>query len=162
MSLLEFKTAEDNWLAETVTANDLYQKAQYDLASKYYQQALLFSELMFRNVTDAHVYDIHVISPFSVSCINMANNFWAMQELKKAGDYFFYNVWNLKIVSKQEGISEAIYFDAIKNWEKAVLALTDFYNKTNQKLEVDFWKDETYDLIKNAQKWLVQNKTGLN
>lgn len=92
----------------------------------------------------------------------MANNFWALNDLKKAESYFFYNVWQLKMLSKKTGVSEETHSEAIKNWEKAILSLVDFYNKTNQKLTVDFWKEETYEQIQGTRQLLVKRQTDLN
>lgn len=55
-----------------------------------------------------------------------------------------------------------MYLQSIKNWEKAVLSLLDFYGKTNQPLAVDFWKDETYAKIKNGYQWLINKQVNLN
>jgi len=162
MSLLEFNKLNNYWCDQTERGNTLYHKAQHGQAIKYYEQALLSSELMFRNIDDAQIHDIQVVSPFSVACMNMAHNFWAMQDLKKAGNYFFYNVWRLKKLSDKNGINADLYFEAIKNWQKAALAITHFYQQTTQKLAVDFWKQETYDTINNARMLFVKNKSSLN
>lgn len=85
-----------------------------------------------------------------------------MDDLKKAGNYFLYSVWHLKMLCQREGINEEVHLEAIKNWEKAALSMVDFYNKTGQELKVDFWKDETYKQITDTRKWIVKRQTGLN
>ncbi|HXI01161.1 MAG TPA: hypothetical protein VNI52_12915 [Sphingobacteriaceae bacterium] len=162
MSYSDFKQVQNNWASATTKGNNFYKEDNYKTAIKHYHHALFYSELMVRSSDEAERFNLHVASPFFVSCLNIANNLWAMQELKKAGDYFFHNVWNLKMLSEKEGISNAAFVEATKNWEKAVLALIDFHTQTNQELKVDFWKKETYDQIKNTRKWLVQNQATLN
>jgi len=162
MSFSEFKQVKHNWSLVTQKGNALFEANNHESAIKYYQHALFCSELMVRNANYAQELNIQIVSPFFVSCLNMANNFWAMNDLKKAGDYFLYNVWHLKMLCKREGIGEEVQLEAIQNWEKAVLSMVDFYTKTGQDIKVDFWKDETYEQIMNTRKWIVKRQTGLN
>lgn len=162
MSFSEFKQMEHEWSEVSERANSLYIKNKFQAATKYYLKALLYSELMLQNVADAQKLNIHIASPFFVSCLNLANNYWALENLKKAGDYFFYNVWKLKMLSKEKEISTEMHFEAIKNWEKAVLSLSDFYEKTNQKTPGNFWKEETYQQIQNTKNLLNMKKICLN
>lgn len=162
MSYSEFKNTERNWSNLTEKGNLLYQQGEHNAALQFYQQALFFSESMIRNVEDAENLNIQIASPFFVSCLNIANNYWIIGDLKKAGEYFFYNVWHLKMLSMRDGISPAMYQQAIKNWEKAILTLVDFHDKTNQPLKVDFLKDETYEMIKQTRAKLVNKQIHLN
>lgn len=147
MSLYNFKDLIDEWKAITEDANQLFQKKKYHAAVSFYEKSLFFSELMFRHAQNADKLGIHVVSPFSVSCINMANNFRASNENEKASAYFMYNVWQVKMMSKKEGITKTLYRECIRNWEKAVMQFTTFHKEINQPLTVNFWQDETYTKI---------------
>lgn len=162
MSIVEFTQATENWSKLTQIANNLYNEGKHNDATRHYQQVLYLSEIMFRNENDAAKFEIEIASPFFVSCLNLANNFWALNDFKNAGDYFFYNVWHLKALATKSKHNYHLHFQSSKNWEKAVLLLIDFYKQTGQKLTVDFWKDETYDKISDTRKWLVNRQTFLN
>lgn len=162
MSQVEFSQVKNDWSDLTQTANNLFNEGKHNNATRLYQQALYLSEIMFRNENDATKFEIEIASPFFVSCLNLANNFWALKDLKNAGDYFLYNVWHLKILSNKSKNNSHLHFQSTKNWEKAVLSLLDFYEKTGQKLTVDFWLDETYAKITDTRKWLVNRQTYLN
>lgn len=162
MSASDFIQAERNWSIATAKGNELFHENNFQSAQDHYRHALFYSDLMLRSADEADRHHIYVASPFFVACLNMANNFWAMMELKLAGNYFFYNVWSLKMLTKRAGISENMYFEAVRNWQKAVLAFTDFYTQTNQEMEVDLWKEETYEQIQNTYQWIVDRKMKLN
>lgn len=53
MSFSEFKQVEHNWSLVTKKGNALYQSNHYSLAIRYYQHALLCSDLMVRNANYA-------------------------------------------------------------------------------------------------------------
>jgi hypothetical protein len=162
MSFSAIEQIEQQWSLLTQKGNDFFHEGNHQSATACYQQALFISESMVRSANDAEEKNIQIASPFFVSCLNMANNFWVMGDLKKAGDYFFFNVWHLKMLSKRKSNSNGMYLQATDNWQKAVLSLLDFYEKTNQKLITDFWKEETYEQITNTRKWLIKRQIELN
>ncbi|MBB6127496.1 hypothetical protein [Mucilaginibacter lappiensis] len=162
MSYTELKSINEQWANITEQGNQLFDKKQYHDAFRCYEEAMVLGEVLFGNVQDAEHYQIQVIPVFSVSCINLANLYRTLKEISKAGDYFFYNVWNLKMLSWRNDISKELYIEAIKNWQQAVLNLTLFYQETGQALMVDFWKDNTYKQIQFSKEWLNSNKTRLN
>lgn len=88
MSFSEFKQTEQTWSLLIQKGNELFQEGDHQSAIEYYQQALFHSEAMVRSATDAEKLNIQIASPFFVSCLNMASNFWVMGDLKQAGDYF--------------------------------------------------------------------------
>jgi hypothetical protein len=151
MSLYYFKDLADKWKIVTEEANHLFQIQKHQDAVAVYEKSLFFSELMFRHAQEADKMGIHVVSPFSVSCINMANNFRASNANEKASAYFMYNVWQLKMMSKKEGITKTLYWDCIRNWEKAVMEFTTFHQEISQPLTANFWEEETYEQIQLAK-----------
>lgn len=160
MSLSDFIQLIEKWETTTDVANQLFEKGHHLLAIPFYEKSLFFSECMFRNAEHADKLGIHVISPFSVSCINMANNFRASGDVENAEPYFMYNVWQLKMLSKKEGITDSLYWDCVHNWEKAVRQLTVFHQEIHQPLSINFWEDDTYEKIQNAKEILsMQNAT---
>ncbi|HXI01042.1 MAG TPA: hypothetical protein VNI52_12300 [Sphingobacteriaceae bacterium] len=158
----ELQNIQNKWKSETSSGNDLFHNKQYNLALKHYKQAQIASEIMFRNVEYASLYNIPAIQPFSVSCKNLANNFWVLKDCQKAEDYLFYNIWCLKKLSKRNDLNEKLKVEVTDEWNKGVLAFVDFYHKTGQALTLDFWKDETYNMIKDARQLLEKSKTYLN
>lgn len=158
MSRIEFKKFKQSWEQAVKKGNCLYQKHNYSQAAEYYSTALIYSKMMMRSYKEAERYNVKIASPFLVSCLNLANTLWNMNDLKKAADYFFFCVWDLKMLSRKEGISELLRVEATKNWEKAVLALTDFYNKINKEPSFDFWQEDVYDKIETAKKRLDKTK----
>ncbi len=162
MAYPELKYLQNKWDFETTSGNDLFQNKEHVLALEHYKRAHIVSEIMFKNVDDASMYNIPAIRQFSVSCKILANSFWVLNDIKKASDYFFYNIWCLKQLSKRSDLDEKLHFEANHEWSKGVLAITDFHHKIGQELTVDFWKDETYNTIKEAKDLLETRKTYLN
>ncbi len=70
-------------------ANQFFQMEQHHFAIPSYEKSLLYSELMFRHAAEADNLGIHVVSPFFVSCINIANNFAALNNTERAKWLFF-------------------------------------------------------------------------
>ena len=162
MAYPEFKNIQNMWQAETTLGNDLFHNQEYTLALAHYKKAQIVSEIMVKNVDDAGLFNIPAIQPFSVSCKNLANNFWVLKDIQKATNYFFYNIWCLKQLSKRKNLTEKLHLEAIDEWSKGVSAFIAFHHKTGQELTVDFWKDETYSMIKDARLLLENRKTNLN
>lgn len=162
MAYPEFQNIQSIWQAETTSGNDLFHNGEFALALAHYKKAQILGEIMVRNVDDAGLYNIPAINPFSVSCINLAYNYWVLKDIQKATNYFFYNIWCLKQLSERKDLKEKLRSEATKEWSKGVSAFIDFHRKTGQELTVDFWKDETYSMIRDASLLLENKKTNLN
>ncbi len=162
MAYSELKNIQNMWQVETTTANDLFHNKEYTLALAHYKKAQIVGEIMVRNVDDAGLYNIPAIQPFSVSCTNLAYNFWVLNDIQKATNYFFYNIWCLKQLSERKNLKQKLRSEATDEWSNAVSAFIDFHHKTGQALSVDFWKDETYNTIKDVKLSLEDRKTNLN
>jgi hypothetical protein len=162
MSYTELHTLKKSWIAVTENGNNHFQQQQFSISKSWFEQAMQIAELLFSHAQDADSCGMPVVSAFNVSCINLAKNFREMEDIKTAGDYFLYNVWNLKQLSSRKDISVTLRDEALKNWEKAVVTLEGFYEQTGQALTVDFRNDETYEQIGLAKRQLIHNKTLLN
>lgn len=162
MSLYNFKELIEKWKSTTGTANQLFQQKQHYHAVSFYEESLFYSELLFRHAQEADALGIYVVSPFSVSCINIAKNFNACNNVEKADAYYMYNVWQLKMLSKKEGITKKLYEESFHNWEKAVTELSAFHREINQPETVNFRDDETYEKIQNAKVLLFLQEPQLN
>lgn len=162
MSYSELHTFKKSWIAVTENGNKYFQQEQFSISKSWFEQAMQIGELLFRHAQDADSYGMPVVSAFYVSCLNLAKNFREMEDIKTAGNYFFYNVWNLKQLYLRKDISATLQKEALKNWEKAVAALEVFYEQTGQTLTIDFRKEESYEQIALAKSWLTHNKTLLN
>lgn len=113
-----FKHIQQSWSLLTQKANELFIEGDHKSAVKYYRQALFYSESMVRSAGDAEKLNIQITAPFFVSRLNMANNFWSLGDLKKAGDYLFYNIWHLKMLSKRENISKICIYSPLKTGKR--------------------------------------------
>ena len=162
MSMQNFNDFIKKWEVSTEIANKFFNKNEHGKAASFYEQSLFYSEMMFRHAQEADRIGIHVISPFSVSCINMANNFRASEDFGNASAYFMYNVWQLKMLSKREGITETLYHECVKNWEKAVMELTIFHQEINEPLATNFWEDKTYTQIQHAKAVIGMQNINMN
>lgn len=162
MAYPEFQNIQNMWLTETTSGNDLFHNGEFTLALAHYKKAQFVGEILVRNVNDADLYNIPAIQPFSVSCKNLAHNFWLMKDIQKATNYFFYNIWSLKQLSDRTDLTEKLRSEARDEWSNGVLAFIEFHHKTGQALTVNFWKDETYKTINEARQLLVKRKTDLN
>jgi tetratricopeptide (TPR) repeat protein len=162
MSYTELHNLKKSWIAATENGNKHFQQEQFNISKSLFEQAMQIAELLFRHAQDADSCGMPVVSAFNVSCINLARNFREIGDIKTAGEYFLYNVWNLKQLSLQIEIRETLRQEAMKNWENAVMALEEFYEQTGQALTVDFRNGETYEQIGLAKRQLIHNKTLLN
>lgn len=162
MSYSELHILKKSWIALTENGNKYFQQEQFNISKSWFEKAMQIGELLFRHAQDADSCGMPVVSTFYVSCLNLANNLREMEDIKTAGDYFFYNVWKLKQLCLQKDISATLQKEALKNWEKAVTELELFYEQTGQTPTIDFRKEESYEQIALAKSWLTHNKTLLN
>lgn len=162
MSYSELDTLNKSWITVTENGVKFFQRKEFSSAKPWFEQAMHIGELLFRHAQDADRCGISVVPAFYVSCNNLAKNFQEMEDVKTAGDYFFYKVWNLKQLSLRKDISSTLQMETVKEWEKAVAALEEFHEQTGQTLTVNFRNEETYEQIGLAKRRLIFNKTLLN
>jgi len=91
MSEIQIKQLGAKWETQIKKGNCYFQSAVFEDAYPHYMQAMVVSELFLENVTTVPKHNsLHLPGMYFTSCINIACNYWKMQDLKNAADYFLY------------------------------------------------------------------------
>ena len=85
---------EETWKLKTNSANELFNKNQYEKSLKLYKEALIQAELLNENPDFAKFSDFTFVPIFAISCNNLAFNY---EELKQ-------------VENGKEMLQRAIYF----------------------------------------------------
>ncbi len=162
MSVSQLKQLENIWQTEIEQGNLLFHASAYREASPHYLEAMIASEVLLENGTSSWKQMLQVPGMYYTSCINMAHNYWGMQQLQNAADYFLYCSYKLKMFSKQEHLSDLSKKTAVVYWLRSIKSYADFSEETGLSMPPNLDNDDTYLQLDKLKSLFAINKASLN
>lgn len=144
MSVSQLQQLETKWESQILNGNRLFQIASFDKAYSHYMEAMIVSEILMEDIPSSLKHSLRVPGMYYTACINVANNYWGMQDLKNAADYFLYCTYKIKKLSEKENIVDLLKQSAIIYWLKAMQSYKEFSEKTGISMPADMDKGDTY------------------
>lgn len=149
MSTLQLQQLENTWQHEIKKGNGFFRSSAYTKASSHYLQAIIASEMLMENIKKGWEHFLRIPGMYYTACINLAYNYWSMQDIKNAGDYFLYCTYKLKLLAERQSDDLLLKQAAALYWQKAVERHTEFAEKTGAPIPADLSSDETYVQLQN-------------
>lgn len=144
MSVSQLQQLELKWENQIQKGNLLFQTSAFTEAYAHYMEAMIVSELLIDNITTSWQHSSRVPGMYYTACINVAQNYWGMQDLKNAADYYLYCTYKMKKISEKEDVGDLLKQSASIYWLKAIKAYTEFSKKTGVSMPADIDKSDTY------------------
>jgi len=162
MSVPQIRKLENIWQTEIEQGNLLFHASAYQQASSHYLEAVIASEVLLENNTSSWKQMLQVPGMYYTSCINMAHNYWGMQDLANAADYFLYCSYKLKMFSRKEHLTDLSKKTAIVYWLRSIKSYTEFSEKTGFPMPPNMDKEDTYSQLDKLKDLFALNKARLN
>lgn len=162
MSVPQLQQLESTWESENQKGNDFFQSSAFAKAYSHYIQAMIVSEVLMENITISWQHSLRVPYMYYTACINLAHNYWGMQDIKNAGRYFLYCTYKLKVLADKPGADLLLKQTATDYWLKAVQVYREFAVKTGTPMPVDINKSETYVQLQKLKNLFALPKEKMN
>ncbi len=144
MSLAQLERLESTWQSEMQIGNSFFQSSEFGKAYCHYMDAMIVSEVLIENITVSLQHSLRVPGMYYTACLNLASNYWCMQDIENAAAYFLYCTYKIKMLADRPGVDLLLKQTATVYWQKAVKAYTEFSDKTGSVIPVDMNESETY------------------
>lgn len=162
MSHLQLHQLENTWEASISKGNNLFQSSAFTKAYSHYMQAVVASEVLMENIAADTQHALRVPGMYYVACINLAKNYWGMQDVENAKDYFFYCTYKLKLLADKTAPDLLLKQTATVYWQKAVQAYKEFADITGTHIPFDLNENETYEQLQKLKLLFNVPKERLN
>jgi hypothetical protein len=162
MSQSQLEQFENIWETEMKKGNCFFQSSAYVKACPHYMQAMIASEVLMENLTGAWGHYLRVPGMYYTACINIAHNYWGMQDIKNAADYFFYCTYNLRRFADKPNKNSLLKETAMLYWQKAVTLYAAFADRTGTSISIDMNKAETYVQLEKLKELFTLRKENMN
>ncbi len=162
MSAIQIKQLETTWETEIKKGNCFFQSFAFTEASTHYMEAMIIAELLVENIATASDHALRIPGMYFTACINIAHNYWGIQEVNNAADYFLYCTFKMKQLSDKPGIDPSVKQASLIYWIKSVQFFTTFSQKTGMHMPANLDKEETYLQLQKLKDLFVMNKENMN
>jgi hypothetical protein len=162
MSILQLQQLENSWETEIKKGNCFFQSFAFTDASTHFMEAMIIAELLMENIATASSHALRIPGMYFTACINIAHNYWGMQDVNNAADYFLYCTYKMKQLSNEPALDPLLKKAASLYWLKTVQLYTEFSQKTGMPVPVNLDKEETYLQLQKLKDLFVMNKEKMN
>lgn len=162
MSFSQLEQLVSTWQSEMQIGNSFFKSSEFGKAYAHYMDAMVVSEVLMGNITISWQHSLQVPAMYYTACINLAHNYWSMQDIKNAGRYFLYCTYKLKVLADKPGADLLLRQTATDYWQKAVLVYREFADKTATPIPVDINEGETYVQLQKLKNVFTLPKEKMN
>lgn len=162
MSVFQLQQLETKWETEINKGNCFFKSSAFSEAYMHYMEAMIISELLLENIATVPKHNLRLPGMYFTSCINIAYNYWRMQDLTNAADYFLYCTYKMKQLSDEPAIDPILKQAASVYWLKSVQLYTEFSGKTGMPIPDCLDHEETYLQLQNLKKLFALGKDNMN
>ncbi|MEJ7913602.1 MAG: hypothetical protein WKF70_10640 [Chitinophagaceae bacterium] len=162
MSVSQLQQLENIWGKAIQQGNLLFEASAFIEAGPHYMEAVIASEVLMENGTSSWKHSLRVPGMYYTSCINMAHNYWGMQDVANAADYFLYCSYKLKMFSRKEHVSDLSKKSAFLYWLKTIKLYSEFSDQMGIPMPADMEKDDTYRQLDKLKDLFAIRKANLN
>lgn len=162
MSVFQLQQIETKWEKEMDKGNCFFQSSAFSDAYMHYMEAMIIAELLLENIATVPKHNLRLPGMYFTSCINIAYNYWRMQDITNAADYFLYCTYKMKQLSDTPAIDPMLKQAASVYWLKAVQINTAFSTETGIPIPVSLDREETYLQLQNLKKLFALGKDNMN
>lgn len=162
MSLSQLQLLESTWESEIQKGNCFFQSSAFAKAYLHYMQAMIVSEVLMENITISWQHSSRIPGMYYTACVNLANNYRGMQDIKNAERYFLYCTYKLKVLADKPGADLLLKQTATNYWRKAVQVYREFSDKTGTPIPVDINEGETYVQLQKLKNLFTLPKEKMN
>lgn len=162
MSVSQLQQFEHIWETEIEKGNRLFQYSAFLKAYPHYMEAMIASEVLMENGTSSWKHILRIPGMYYTACINIAYNYWGMQDIKNAADYFLYCTYKLKMFAERDNIGDLLKQTASIYWLKAMQLYSEFSEKAGIPMPPDMDKGDTYFQLEKLKHLFSLRKEDLN
>lgn len=162
MSVSQLQQLERKWENQIQNGNRLFQTSAFAKAYPHYMEAMIVSELLIEHITTSRQHSLRVPGMYYTACINIAYNYWGMQDLKNAADYFLYCTYKLKMFAEKKDMGDLIKQTISLYWLKAMHLWSEFSEKTGIPMPPDMDKGDTYIQLEKLKDLFSLRKENMN
>lgn len=162
MSVSQLQQFEHIWETEIEKGNCFFRSSAFLKAYPHYMKAMIASEVLMENGTSSWKHILRVPGMYYTACINIAHNYWGMQDIKNAADYFLYCTYKLKMFAERGDIGDFFKQTASVYWLKAMHLYGEFCEKTGVPMPSDTDKGKTYIQLEKLKDLFSLCKENMN
>jgi hypothetical protein len=162
MSASQLLQFEGVWKDEIEKGNGFFQSLAFPKAYSHYMEAMMVCEVLMENITSVQQPSLRIPGMYFITCINLANNYFGMQDNENAASYFLYGTYKMKQLSDEPGIPSLVKQAASIYWLKGVQLYTEFSKKSGMPIPVDLSNEETYFQLQKMKQLFALGKENMN